>query len=360
MNDASGAPPRTTWGNGADAVRTGAHLRHVALYDCSACHLKPADALAPGHLDGPTATVTFLGLSTQGTSPSWNRSSATCAATYCHGGTLAGGTHRTPVWTVLDGTQRTCDSCHGAPPANAYHTRTDRECSVCHGAGYSAAQATVGTKHVDGIIDFTVSCTSCHGDAARPGAIAAAPPAATHGETATSARAVGAHQRHLLGGTMTNPIACGECHVVPTSTLHASGAVALTFGPLAKAGGSAPAWNRTANTCSATWCHGGKLSGGSRTTPVWTTVNGTQATCGTCHGIAPDSGRHGEWGHQRASCRECHGGTYSESSVDKALHVNGLLDVKGSRIRSWDPASKRCSPTCHGSESWDSSGGGWR
>lgn len=356
-NDATGAPPKTTWGNAGDPVRTGAHQRHLARYDCSACHVKPGDALAPGHLDGPTATVTFGGLSAQGTSPSWNRSSATCAATYCHGGTLLGGTHATPVWTVLDGTQRTCDSCHGAPPANASHTRTDGDCSACHGAGYSAAQATVGAGHIDGTLDVTLSCTSCHGDAARAGASAAAPPAGTNGETATTARAVGAHQRHLLGGPMTNPIACSECHAVPTSNAHPNGAVTVSFGPLARAGGAAPAWNRAANTCSATWCHGGKLTGGSRTAPVWTTVNGTQARCGTCHGLPPRSGEHGEDEHRQVSCSACHGGTYSSSAADRTLHLNGLLDVRGSRIRSWNPTTRRCSPTCHETESWGSSGG---
>lgn len=351
VNDASGAPPKTTWGNGSDPVRVGAHQRH-APYDCSACHVKPADALAPGHVDGPTANVTFQGISSQGTVPAWSRSSATCASTYCHGATLSGGTHKAPIWTVLDGSQRTCDSCHGAPPANPWHTRADKDCSACHGAGYSSAQATAGSKHVDGTIDFAVTCTSCHGDPARAGAAAPAPPSGTHGETVTSARAVGAHQRHLLGGSMTNPIACSECHAVPASMLHANGNATVTFGPLARTGGSAPVWNRTSNTCSATWCHGGKLAGGTRKIPVWTTVNGTQAQCGTCHGVPPSSGRHGESEHRQAGCAACHGGTYGSGAADRSLHVNGLLDVKGTRIRSWDPVTHRCSPTCHGSENW--------
>jgi predicted CxxxxCH...CXXCH cytochrome family protein len=356
VNDASGAPPKTTWGNSGDPVRVGAHQRHVALYDCGLCHLKPADALSPGHLDGATATVKFGALAAQGTSPAWNRSAATCSGTYCHGGTLTGGTHREPVWTLLDGTQRTCDSCHGAPPANAYHTRSDLDCATCHGAGYSATSAAAAT-HVDGTIQFTVTCTSCHGDPAASGTAAAAPPRGTHGETGTTTRAVGAHQRHLLGGTMTKPIPCAECHTVPTSMLHANGTVLVAFGPLATARSATPSWSAASSTCSSTWCHGGKLTGGTLTAPVWTRVDGTQATCGGCHGRPPTSGRHGQSEH-RVSCGYCHGGSYSTTAVDKALHVNGVIEMSGPRIRSWNPSTLQCTPTCHGSETWGS--GGWR
>jgi predicted CxxxxCH...CXXCH cytochrome family protein len=356
-DDATGAPPKATWANGGDAVRVGAHTAHLSATHalanpvaCATCHTVPADAFEARHIDGATAEIKFAGLAARGVTPSWDRASATCSSTYCHGATLSGGAQKAPVWTTLDGTQRACGSCHGAPPANAYHTRTDLSCGSCH-TGYSAA-AVVARTHVDGNLDYSVTCTSCHGDSARA-ASGAAPPAGTHGETATTSRAVGAHLKHLQGGSWTNGIACSECHAVPTSMLHANNTVDISWGPLARAGGSAPAWNRTSNTCSSNWCHGAKLTGGTDTTPIWTRVDGTQDACGTCHGRPPSSGEHGE--HRgEASCGDCHATGYSTTAVNKTLHVNGVLDVKGARIRSWDPVTRRCYPTCHGSESWGS------
>jgi predicted CxxxxCH...CXXCH cytochrome family protein len=136
---------------------------------------------------------------------------------------------------------------------------------------------------------------------------------------------------------------------------HPNGTVTLSWGPLATAGGSAPAWNRTGNTCSGIWCHGAKLTGGTDTTPIWTTVNGTQDACGTCHGLPPRSGSHGEDEHRGRPCGYCHGGAYTGTVADKPRHFNGKLDVDGPYIRSWSPATRSCYPTCHGRETW---GGG--
>ena len=84
-------------------------------------------------------------------------------------------------------------------------------------------------------------------------------------------------------------------------------------------------------------------------------MDGTQDRCGACHGVPPRSGEHDE--HDRVGCGSCHGGSYTTAVADKALHFNGALDVRGTRIRSWDPASRRCQPTCHEAESWDDGGG---
>ena len=358
-DDLTGAPPRTTWGNGADAVRIGAHGAHVRAahglsrpIDCALCHLKPQDAFSPGHIDEATASVSFAGLAAQGTAPAWDRASASCSSTYCHGATLAGGTNKSPRWTSVDGSERACEACHGAPPANAHHARADLDCSACHGTGYSALAGTVApATHVDGKLDLSLTCTSCHGDPARAASIAAAPPSGTHGETAATSRAVGAHLQHLQGGILAAPIACGECHAVPTSTVHADGTPALTWGPLARTGGSVPAWSAASATCSSNWCHGAKLTGGRDTTPIWTTVNGTQDACGTCHGLPPSSGRHGQSEH-RVSCGYCHASGYSSTTVSAALHVDGKLEVQGTRIRTWNATTKACQPTCHGTETW--------
>ena len=42
------------------------------------------------NIDGPLATVTFSGVAKQGgLEPIFDRATATCASTYCHGATLA-------------------------------------------------------------------------------------------------------------------------------------------------------------------------------------------------------------------------------------------------------------------------------
>jgi hypothetical protein len=36
----------------------------------------------------------------------------------------------------------------------------------------------------------------------------------------------------------------------------------------------------------------------------------------------------------------------------KNLHINGVKDVAGPNIKTWDPKTKSCTPTCHGPETW--------
>ena len=117
----SAAPPSATWGNGADAVRVGAHSRHLTAgpvgpaATCSDCHVTPADAFAPGHIDGGTAEVVFA-RAPLGATPAFDRITGTCSGTYCHGGGLGGGTHTSPVWTRLGQGEADCGACHGLPP----------------------------------------------------------------------------------------------------------------------------------------------------------------------------------------------------------------------------------------------------
>src|SRR5919201_194496 len=74
--------------------------------------------------------------SARGASPVWSRNTATCSGVYCHGARLKGGTHTTPTWTQVDGSQVACGSCHAAPPPpETGHPPVagGREaCSACH------------------------------------------------------------------------------------------------------------------------------------------------------------------------------------------------------------------------------------
>jgi predicted CxxxxCH...CXXCH cytochrome family protein len=172
--NATGAPPFATWGKNADAVRVGAHTIHVtgsaiaSPIACSACHVVPTTALTAGHIDGDTASIVWGGIANKGTSPSWNRTTATCSNTYCHGG-YQPSTQGTPVWTS---TGTTCTSCHGnPPPGDYYHGRHPggNACQICHptAAGEGAtAYITNKAGHVNGYVNvqpkWTARCYTCH------------------------------------------------------------------------------------------------------------------------------------------------------------------------------------------------------
>ncbi len=211
----TGAPPRATWGNGSDPVRIGAHSAHVAggamapAFDCAVCHAKPADALAAGHIVDGTATVTFSGIASHGIAPAtWDRGSATCASTYCHGGALGGGTNTTPVWTATGQGQAACGTCHGLPPPSPHPSASSdlTGCAVCHSPTVAPDGSLVapidGGKHLDGNVEV-----SGHGagwmDESSPG---------FHGSAALQDRAFcqSCHGQALDGGFV--GVACSKCH----------------------------------------------------------------------------------------------------------------------------------------------------
>jgi predicted CxxxxCH...CXXCH cytochrome family protein len=319
------APPVSVSGEQATtAIGVGAHqihLRNGELRDaiaCTECHVVPATRDAPGHLDGAHATVTFGTLSREGgAQPVWNRDTATCAGTYCHGGTLSGGAVAAPSWVRVDGTQAACGACHGVPPPPPHVQNA--ACEKCH-AGYVAGTV-ARAIHVNGSLEVVpLACNTCHGSSEN-----AAPPAGTAGETERSSIAVGAHQAHLHDGRFARAMDCTECHVVPTETMHATGRVELVWGRIATAGGASPAWDRARATCASAYCHGATLAGGANTSPVWTAA--AQAECGACHGLPPPPPHPAS-----AACNRCHPGTVrADGSIDLAggKHVNGVVDVEG-------------------------------
>jgi predicted CxxxxCH...CXXCH cytochrome family protein len=337
------APPLGTRGETATTDRAvGAHQSHLKAgpfaraLACSECHVVPAKA---PHADGKVDLVFGAIATTGGAAPQFNGTS--CSAAYCHGNFPGGIASNAPQWTKVDGTQAACGTCHGLPPSN--HSSSSTNCGSCHD-GYTATSVNLAL-HVNGKVDVVaLSCTSCHGDAARNDA---APPLGTHGETATTARAVGAHQSHLRPGPLSNGIACAECHVVPTSTSHFDGTVKLTFGPIATAGNAAPQFNGA--SCSASYCHGNFPGGIATNAPQWTKVDGTQAACGTCHAQQPSSGHHDKHRGEGIACSQCHTG-YSSTTVNPSLHVNGRKDLDP--VTGWNPASRSCANSCHGTETW--------
>ncbi len=323
----SAAPPQGTQNETVTtSVAVGAHQSHVragplsAGFGCAVCHAVPASL---DHVNG-VATVSFgFPAGAGGPAPQWNGTSCT---TYCHGATLGGGSRTNPSWTRVDGTEAACGTCHGLPPP-APHPQNPG-CGNCHD-GYTPASVNPVT-HVNGQTDVKpLACSSCHGDPTRigPALLQAAPPIGTRGETATTARAVGAHQLHLVGSAIAGPVACTECHPVATSIAHANLAVDLAFGPLASAGGAQARWSPDTLSCSV-YCHGATLAGGSIAAPVWTVVNGSQMACTSCHGAPPETirGNPPRLHSVNPRCGSCHPG-YTSSSANPAAHVNGVVDV---------------------------------
>jgi predicted CxxxxCH...CXXCH cytochrome family protein len=267
-----------------DGPTTGAHAEHAAAQlACAECHVVPSTWDAPGHIvgDPAPAEITF-GARAQLTPVAADRqapatfSDGACANVYCHGDTLhAGGAAPQPRWDVLLTTG--CASCHGAPPPS----HAQAMCATCHPAG---------APHIDGVtqIGRTGGCDGCHGSAASP-----APPVDLAGNTVTTALGVGAHQAHLLAPAgVSAPIACGSCHVVP-STVDAAGHLD-SLAPAEVTAGLG--WDRATGTCATAWCHGPAR-------PAWTTTVG--AACGTCHGLPPATASHTP-GMPLTSCVGCH------------------------------------------------------
>ena len=71
-------------------------------------------------------------------------------------------------------------------------------------------------------------------------------------------------------------------------------------------------------------------------------------TCGSCHGLPPKTGEHGE--HTSRSCSTRHGAGYSSTTVNPVTHNNGIKELLASI--GWNATSRSCANSCHGKHSW--------
>ncbi|MEZ4819783.1 MAG: CxxxxCH/CxxCH domain-containing protein [Bdellovibrionota bacterium] len=188
----------------------------------------------------------------------------------------------------------------------------------------SCLQSNIGVTPTDSDILQSPACATCHGSSEN-----AAPPNDTQGRIDPSLISIGAHQAHLVEGPYRIALACNDCHLVPTS-IDAVGHIdsdlpaEVIFGELANIRGANPEWN--GNSCSDVYCHGSALSGGSNNTPVWNMVDGSQAACGTCHGLPP-----GPPHTTDTDCHTCHAEVVNDRNeiINKTLHINGEVNVTG-------------------------------
>lgn len=361
-SDTSNAPPASLSG----ATETthpgvGAHQKHLDPAStwhrpvaCADCHAVPTDVGSPGHTDDADrkAELTF-GAIAGGGNAMWNGTSCTVG---CHGDSTTGGTATQPTWTLVDGTQSTCGSCHGVPPPAPHPS--DPNCATCHPTMEEGSMVfRDASSHINGVVDVVGGgggtpggCTSCHGSTN------AAPPKDLEGNTARTAAGVGAHQIHLAPSTWHRTVTCSNCHAVPT-TVDAPGhrdgdnVAELPFDPLNPMG----LYDATTTTCSNLYCHGnGRASTG---TISWLATG--PLACGACHPMNGTgmSGRHRlHIGEEGMRCSQCHSTVVDANRqiIDANLHVNGVHEVR-LQTGTYNPATRGCSGLgggCHGSETW--------
>ncbi len=321
--DDGGAPPRAVDGSTErTAVGVGAHALHLAggsktkPVACATCHLVPASIRDPKHANGGRAEVSRA--------VGWNTATVSCT-NGCHGSvTPDGGLTAlvSPEWTTLDAGLG-CSSCHGAPPALPHPQVTN--CALCHpnATGPLGRDVVNRELHVNGTVEqgMPTTCDGCHGMNGN-----FAPPRDTLGNTATTFPGVGAHQAHVVGRGMARVVQCNECHVVPAQILatnHPNGTNEVRFTGMATIN-NVPSYQN--GTCSV-GCHNvanitEAPGGGTATSPQWTLVDGSQATCTSCHGLPPPLPH-----PQQQDCASCHLNiTAARTFIQPEKHVNGTVE----------------------------------
>ncbi len=332
-DETSPSPPKGLNGETTtNRIEVGAHRSHLTdgelrkAIDCNECHLVPETVDQEGHIDPKPADLTFGDLTTaHGVTPIWDRSMLRCVDTYCHGATLGGGTNKLPIWNRVGLGEAACGTCHGSPPPPPHVGNTD--CNQCHPDSVTATGEidVEGGYHINGVVEVSgMMCNTCHGNEDN-----AAPPISVEGSSDTSDVDVGAHQSHLGASDWHHEITCEDCHVLP-ATVEEPGHIDLppaeiTWGTLADADDATPDFDHDAETCTGVYCHGPTLiEGGTINEPAWTTVDGSQAACGACHALPPDSPH-----PVGSSCGSCHGDVINTDSTwaDPDRHIDGIVDV---------------------------------
>ncbi|MDD2735840.1 MAG: CxxxxCH/CxxCH domain-containing protein [Desulfuromonadaceae bacterium] len=287
----------------------GSHSVHPNA--CSTCHTAPT-TITSADFNHANATVNMApsingGSYIKGSAAVSNTfAPSTCNNTTCHGGT-------SPTWGSAT-TQATCTKCHGVSgtlPA-AYTADTKTAAPGYNGTGRDTGGATVATD-----------------------------------------AQVGAHDTHLRGlNSISNPIACTECHssvnaTSPSFAGHMDGSGTVSFGALATTGGAVASYS--AGNCSTTYCHYGKPgSGYTAGSPVaWTNtalLTGTPSLtgdCGKCHASPPSTTGNHSGVTNINQCNGCHE-HLSTAGVftDPSKHVNGVVDASScSSCHGWPPTT---------------------
>ncbi len=296
-------------------VAPGSHISHVQSapnYACSVCHNGyTASAVNPStHVKNGSIDVAITGYG---------------AGAYYTGGTTSGN-------HASGGGYGTCNAsmCHGSKsPAWGAGYKNYDNCTVCHG---------VPTTGNDG------SVISVNPEKTAPGGTGTD----TNGDTASTDPQVGMHQAHLTAArNYSDPIACGECHTVPTPATLTTHINDLLPAEVPLAGGltttnprslpQTPAYS--GGQCNNTYCHDyNRFKNGfpddatppfATNAPIWNTtlLNGTSADCQQCHGYPP-GGSHPQ---PATDCAGCHPDV-APNNISFSIvyqHINGSIEGGG-------------------------------
>jgi predicted CxxxxCH...CXXCH cytochrome family protein len=168
------APPRDTAGQ-VTSAEVGAHTAHLSSPSgtsggvaCGACHGLVNDLV---HVNGSTAVSLKDPLGAG--SGTYNATTQTCAASYCHGNFTGGKTGNTPSWTGAG--SQTCTSCHDGSPRTGHHPSVfdkhapqNQNCTYCHfrvanmvdgntAGTFSTIKSTGRALHVNGSVNVSLS-----------------------------------------------------------------------------------------------------------------------------------------------------------------------------------------------------------
>ncbi|MFZ1081704.1 MAG: CxxxxCH/CxxCH domain-containing protein [Candidatus Kryptoniota bacterium] len=247
-------------------------------------------------------------------------------------------------------------SFHGAYFINTYvnaHKFDLTSCASCHGNDLAGGSTKVSCYKCHQGNDGTLACNTCHGSLLNP-----APPKDLSGNSLAANPTVGAHQDHLLGNSFTSGVACSSCHAVPRAAgpaMHPTGGnISVIFSGVATTETNTaesqyydatqptiiptPAFNVETLRCSNTYCHG-NFKNGNNFTPTWKNGDSTQAACGTCHSVPPNTTIHQVafyHGPSEQNCYFCHEPMMGQNGIqDSTLHVNGKLELYGKSLTAW-------------------------
>ncbi|MEW6061895.1 MAG: CxxxxCH/CxxCH domain-containing protein [Bacteroidota bacterium] len=208
-------------------------------------------------------------------------------------------------------------------------------CTNCHGIDYNGGSANKSCNTCHNKPNGPENCTTCHGS------VNAAPPKDLADNTSPTARGVGAHQKHILGGTLGSAVACSECHVVPQK-IYSAGHIdnslraEVRFDSTSSIYRTNATYNAANVSCTNTYCHGNFNGGNAGRTVTWTDTAATVVACGTCHGDATKATvkekAFPQSGHTAATvtsdCSTCHRAVVDASLniINPSKHINGKID----------------------------------
>lgn len=274
----------------------------------------------------------------------------------CHGDNFAGGT-----------ISPSCVTCHSTinvhktgiltPTSPDFHGKflssngwNLADCKQCHGSSYGGGSISTSCLSCHNQPEGPEACNTCHGDFNTPSRVS--PPQDLSGNTSTTFKGVGAHDKHLNTNSLGSTIECETCHTVPSSITSAghldgnlpaevnfSGSAIFNIASNAN-------YNTSSISCANTYCHGNfefkkadasafnqfvysgeKMEGNNRSV-IWNKVDGSEAVCGSCHGLPPVG--HIDYGGL-STCVNCHQGVVNAQGqiTNQERHMNGIKNVFG-------------------------------